>query len=128
MKRIIHLVILVLSFGAMAQEAGEPKDFMVLSSNVEQLKPILLAADELATDGNFEIVLYGPNVADLLKSETKAVISWAEKSNVKIAVCKMSLDRLQLDPKSLPKAINVVDNAFLYAFQLQKMKYKILNL
>lgn len=127
MKRIVLIFILVLSLGVMAQEANGPKDFMVLTPKVEQLKPILLAADELATDGDFEIVLYGKNVADILKPETEKFISWAGKLNVKVNVCKMSLDLLQINPNTLPKEINVVDNAFLYAFQRQKAGYKILN-
>ncbi|MCG2420173.1 DsrE family protein [Aequorivita sp. F47161] len=128
MKKYIQILIVLLSLSATAQQTAKPKDFVVLTSKLEQLKPILLAADNLPDKENFQIVMYGPNAADLLKTETKEYINWATNSDVKISVCKMSLDKLQIDPKTLPKQIEVVENAFLTAFQLQKAGYKLLNL
>ena len=128
MKKTIQILLLLLSFSAISQQNTEPINFMVLTPEIGQLKPILLAAEELKADGDFKIVLYGKNVPELLTSETKKFIEQAEKLNVKLSVCKISLDMLQINPNALPKEIEVVDNAFLYALQLQKKGYKILSL
>ena len=128
MKKTIQILLLLLSFSAISQQNIEPIKYMVLTPEIGQLKPILLAAEELEADGDFKIVLYGKNVPELLTPETKKFIDQAEKLNVKISVCKMSLDMLQINPNTLPKEIEVVDNAFLYALQLQKKGYKILSL
>lgn len=128
MKRTIQIFLLLLSFTAISQQNTEQINFMVLTPEIGQLKPILLAAEELEADGDFKIVLYGKNVPELLTPETKKFIEEAEKLNVKLSVCKMSLDRLQINPNTLPKEIEVVDNAFLYALQLQKKGYKTLSL
>ena len=128
MKRTIHLLLLLISFSAISQQNIEPINYTVLTPEIGQLKPVLLAAGELEADGDFKIVLYGKNVPELLTPETKKFIEQAEKLNVKISVCKMSLDMLRINPNTLPKEIEVVDNAFLYALQLQKKGYKILSL
>ncbi len=128
MKKTIQIFLFLLSFSAISQQSSKQMDFMVLTSEINQLQPILLAADELASAGDFQIVFYGKDVAELLNTETEKFITWAEKSNVKLSVCQMSLDALQLNHNAIPKEIEVVDNAFLYALQLQKKGYKILNL
>lgn len=128
MKNILHLFIVLLSFSAIAQQEQKPDNFVVLTTKTEQLKPILLAAEEFQSNGGFRIVLYGGNVAELLNPETKTDIEQAEKLNVKLSVCRMSLDRLKIDPLKIPAEVEIVDNAFLYAFQLQKKGYQTLNL
>lgn len=128
MKKIIQILILLVSFGAISQVESKPMDFMVITSKINQLEPILLAANDIATKGDFKIVLYGKNVSELLNPETEKFIRWAKKSNVKISVCQMSLDVLKINPKTIPEEIEVVNNAFLYALQLQKAGYKILSL
>lgn len=128
MKKTIQILLLLLSFSAFSQQDAEPMNFMVLTSEIDQLEPILLAAKKLEADGDFKIVLYGKNVSELLTPETEKFIEQAEKSNVKLSVCQMSLDMLKINHEAVPKKIEIVDNAFLYAFQLQKMGYKILKL
>lgn len=128
MKKLIQILIVLVGFGVTAQQTTQTNKFVVLTPKVEQLKPILLAADKLTEKEDFQIVLYGQNVTDILKAEMEEYIRWAQKSEVNLAVCKMSLNKLQIDPASLPKEIEVVDNAFLTAFQLQKAGYILLNL
>lgn len=128
MKSIIYFLIGLASFSTMAQETLQEDSYMVLTTNPEQLKPILLAASDLDANGEFKIVFYGGKVTELLQPEIQQYIELAEKQNVKISVCKMSLDHLKIDPLKIPAQIEIVDNAFLYAFQLQKNGYKTLNL
>src|SRR5690554_1609609 len=127
MKNTISIILLFLSFGLMAQ-GQTATNFVVLTPKIEQLQPILLTAQEIKADGNFEVVLYGNEVGKLTSPETDKFIQWAEKMDVKISVCRMSLDRLKINPNSLPKEIKIVDNAFLHSFQLQKKGYKNLSL
>ena len=128
MKNILYIFIALLSFGVSAQIQQITDNFVVLTSNPEQLKPILLAAKELNTSGDFKIVLYGKNVAQITTSETLENRTQAINQNVDLSVCKMSVDLLKIDTKKIPKEIEIVDNAFLYAFQLQKKGYKLLSL
>ncbi|MCG2431538.1 DsrE family protein [Aequorivita xiaoshiensis] len=128
MKNIFIVLVALVSFSVSAQQKQITDDFVVLTSNPEQLKPILLAAKELNTSGDFKIVLYGNNVLPIATSETEESRIQAIKQNVSLNVCQMSLDRLKVDPKDLPEEVEVVDNAFLTAFQLQKKGYKLLSL
>lgn len=128
MKKTIQTFLFLLSFGVIAQQNSKPTDFIVLTTEINQLQPILLAADALASAGDFKIVFYGKNAADLQNIESKKFINWAANSNVKLSVCQMSLDALKINHNNIPEEIEIVDNAFLYALQLQKKEYKILNL
>lgn len=128
MKNIFIVLIALVSFNVTAQQQQITDDFVVLTSNPEQLKPILLAAKELNTSGDFKIVLYGANVSPIKTADTEENRKQAIKQNVSLNVCKMSLDHLNIDPKDLPEEVEVVDNAFLTAFQLQKKGYKLLSL
>lgn len=127
MKNTLTLIILFLSLNLMAQQQTDT-DFVVLTPKIEQLQPILLTAQEIKADGNFEVVLYGNEVGQLTNPEAEKFIQCAEKMDVKISVCRMSLDRLKINPNSLHKGIEIVDNAFLHSFQLQKKGYKNLSL
>lgn len=127
MKNTFTLIILFLSLNLMGQQQTAT-NFVVLTSNIEQLQPILLTAQEIKAEGYFEVVLYGNEVGQLTAPETLKFIQWAEKINVKISVCQMSLNRLKINPNSLHKGIEIMDNAFLHSFQLQKKGYKNLSL
>ncbi|WP_310992207.1 hypothetical protein [Aequorivita marina] len=128
MQKTIQIVLLLLSFNAIAQQDVAPMDFLIITAKVVNLEPTLMSIENLSPDNNFEIVFYGKNVTELLHPETEQLIHSATKLNLKMSVCKMSLDMLKINPKTLPKEIQVVDNAFLYALQLQKMGFKTLNI
>ena len=127
MKNTFSLIFLFLSLNLMAQQKTAT-DFVVLTPKFEQLQPILLSAKEINTDGNFQVLLYGKEVIQLTDPDIRKFIEWAEQVKVKLSVCKMSLDMLKIDPSSIPREIEIVDNAFLYSFQLQKKGYKSLTL
>jgi len=128
MKRTIQIFLLLLSLSAFSQQDTQPIDFMVLTSEIDQFEQILLTAKELGSYGDFKIVLYGKNVTELLSPATEVLIIKAKKWNVKLSVCQMSLDMLKINHKAVPKQVEIVDNAFLYALQLKKAGYKTLNI
>ncbi len=112
----------------MAQEKHQNTDFVILTSQYDQLTPIMLAAEDENRDGDIQVVLYGNEVKQLTSPDIRKYLELAENFKVKLLVCQMSLDRLKIKPDSLPKEIEIVDNAFLYSFQLQKKGYKSLTL
>lgn len=128
MKNKLAILLLFLSLGLMAQQKSENSNVVILTSKVEQFKPILLAAQNSQSDGDFQMVLYGKEVKLLKSEEMKGYIDWAKELKVNISVCQMSLDRLKIDPASIPEEISIVENAFLTSLQLQKKGYKTLTL
>jgi len=128
MKNSILYILMFLSLGLMAQDKNTHTDFVILTSQFDQLEPILITAESLSSKDNFQIVLYGKDVKQITEPEMEKYLIWAEKSEAKFFVCQMSLDRLKIEKSELPSGIEIVDNAFLYSLQLQKKGYKTLNL
>ncbi len=127
MKNILSILFLSLSLGLMAQQSPT-SDFVVLTPKIEQLKPILLAAEKLQPRGDFQVILYGKEVGQLTNRNLREFIAWAQKESVTLSVCNMSLEMLKIDPASIPEEFEIVDNAFLSALQLQKQGYINLSL
>lgn len=126
---------LFLGYGAFAQQNTEQKNnYVVLTTKIDQLRPIALSSAALAKEdgthfGEFKVVLYGPEVTQLTdKKAMKPLIKLARQSKMKLAVCEMALQKMEVDPRDIPKAFEVVDNAFLHAVQLQKKGYYSLSL
>ncbi|HLV91503.1 MAG TPA: DsrE family protein [Aequorivita sp.] len=128
MKNSILYILMFLSLGLMAQDKNTHTDFVILTSQFDQLEPILITAESLSSKDNFQIVLYGKDVKQITEPEMEKYLIWAEKSEAKFFVCQMSLNRLKIEKSELPSGIEIVDNAFLYSLQLQKKGYKTLNL
>lgn len=128
MKNSILYILMFLSLGLMAQDQNTHTDFVILTSQFDQLEPILITAESLSSKDNFQIVLYGKDVKQITEPEMEKYLIWAEKSEAKFFVCQMSLNRLKIEKSELPSGIEIVDNAFLYSLQLQKKGYKTLNL
>ncbi|SDX45945.1 DsrE family protein [Aequorivita viscosa] len=128
MKNSIAIIILFLSLGVTAQQKFETTNFVILTSNIDQIEPILMAAQNESREGEFQIVFYGSKVKQLSNDSFKENLKLAEEFNVKLFVCQMSIERLKIDLATIPEEITLVENAFLYALQLQKKGYKTLNL
>src|SRR5690554_8238437 len=120
MKNSILYILMFLSLGLMAQDKNTHTDFVILTSQFDQLEPILITAESLSSKDNFQIVLYGKDVKQITEPEMEKYLIWAEKSEAKFFVCQMSLNRLKIEKSELPSGIEIVDNAFLYSLQLQK--------
>lgn len=132
MKRSIGILIVLLMLGisveAQISPAGGKNNYVVSTTMIPQLQPIILTAESLRKEdggnyGNFQIVMYGPNVKELTnKEKMEPYTSKAKASGVEIFVCKISLGRLGIDPAELHNYIQVVDHAYTHLIQLQKNK------
>ncbi len=115
------------------QHAGH-FNYVVLTRKVPQLKPILLAAEELAAQdgekfGDFQVVVCGKTVQDLTDKEImSSFIEKAEKAGVTINACGFSLKKFGVDRSKLPEALRVVENGILHNFELQKKGYLSIEL
>ena len=116
------------------QEHADHINYVVLTRKVPQLKPILLAAEELAAQdgdkfGDFQVVVCGKTVQDLTNEETMiSLIQQAEKAGVTINACGFSLKKFGIDRSKLPEALQVVENGILHNFELQKKGYLSIEL
>ena len=110
------------------------KNYTVLTSNIQQLKPIIMAAKDLESeDGNlfgaFKVVICGKTVTELIqKDKITPYLEMAEKNHVELYACGLSLKQFKANPKDLPKQIQVTKNGLLYIFQLQKKGYLSIEL
>jgi len=113
---------------------AEHVNYVVLTRKVPQLKPIILAAEELAAQdgekfGDFQVVVCGKAVQDLTNKETmNGFIEKAEKAGVIINACGFSLKKFGVDRTDLPTALRVVENGILHNFELQKKGYLSIEL
>lgn len=116
------------------EDNAEHINYVVLTRKVPQLKPILLAAEELkvqdgAKFGDFQVVVCGKTVQDLTNKEIMGgFIEKAEKAGVTINACGFSLKKFGVDRTELPEALRVVENGILHNFELQKKGYLSIEL
>ncbi|MCX2839215.1 sulfur reduction protein DsrE [Salinimicrobium sp. MT39] len=139
MKKIFYSSILIMfalfTVNTQAQtQPSENTNYVVLTRKVPQLKPILLAAQELAKQdghhfGDFQVVVCGKAVQNLTNEEMmKDFISQAGQANVTINACGFSLKKFGVDREKLHQSLNVVENGILYNFELQKKGYLSIEL
>jgi len=135
----LSTIILVLALSIFSTEAQntmhlEKNNYVVLTTKIPQLKPIILTAEALAEEdggkfGDFQVIICGKTVTDLTDKEMmRKFIDKAEKANVKIVICGFSMKKFGVDQKDIPQVLEVVDNGILYDFQLQKKGYLSLGL
>lgn len=104
----------------------EKNNYLVLSKNIQQLKPIILTATELAEQdgdkyGEFYVIFCGKTVQNISKNkEFISLTKQAKKQNLKVFVCGLSLKKFGIDPNDLPNTIEVTENGILDGFQLTK--------
>lgn len=131
MKKIgILILVFMLGVSGFAQTKSgiEKNNYVVSTSKIPQLEPITLTAEALKQEdgkrfGDFQIVLYGPNVKELTdKEKMKNYVEKAKAAGVEIKVCKLSINFLKIDKKVLHPYVKVVDHAFTHLLQLQKNK------
>lgn len=114
--------------------AQDKNNYFVLTSNIEQLKPIILTAEKLAAEddknfGEFQVVVCGKTVQELADPvKMKQFVVMAEKNNVQLYACGFSLNKFDVDLSKIPKQFNVVENGILHGFQLQKKGFYSITL
>lgn len=131
---IVSLLLVIGNTQNSYSQEKEKQNYVVLTKNVEQLKPILLAAKALSKEdgeqfGNFEIIVCGKGIQEITNLETlKPHLEKAEILGAKIVACGFSLKKFNVDPKNLPPGITTVENGILRNFELQKKGYLSLEL
>ena len=138
MKNISIITILLILFGIGTPQAQtvnpEKNNYLVLSKNIQQLKPVMLTAVELAKqDGNnygeFYLIFCGKTVQGILKDgEFLRLAKQAKEKNLKIFVCGLSLKKFGIDLKDIPEIIEVTENGILDGFQLTKKGFITLTI
>ncbi|WMI70163.1 sulfur reduction protein DsrE [Mangrovimonas sp. YM274] len=113
---------------------SEQHNYLILSKNLQQLKPVLLTANELKqedgpTYGNFHMIICGKTVSDIPNNSAfEALLKEASSQNVKVFACGISLKKFNVDITKLPKNITIVENGILYGFQLLKQGFITLTI
>lgn len=141
MKKLILLSLAFFGFVASSTQvaaqttlAEETQNYFVLTRNVQQLKPIILAAADLAeTDGEqfgeFHVVICGQAVKDLTNAELmEPYLQLAKANHVKLIACGFSLRKFEVNEGTLPEQMEVVQNGILYGFTLEKAGYHAITL
>src|SRR5690554_5762588 len=109
-------------------------DYVVLTRNIQQLKPILMAAEDLSKEngkqfGEFYVIVCGQAVKDLADPETmENYTKDAHRIGVHLMGCGFSLDRFEIKEEKLPEGIKVVENGIQFNLELQKRGYISLSL
>lgn len=138
-KFILYIATLfLLIFGASSLQAQDfnPKknNYLVLSKNTQQLKPVLLTANELAKEdgkkrGAFYVIICGKTVNDISNnSDFNTLLEKAKTQNVKVFVCGISLSKFNINPDTLPNNLEIIPNGILYGFQLTKQGFITLTI
>lgn len=136
LKTLLLMIGLIACFQSFSQQiAGESQTrYITLTRNVQQLVPILLAADELAKEdgsnfGQYEIVICGQTVSELAKPEVmNPLLDLVKHDKIKVIACGFSLKKFGVDEASIPEGMDIVQNGILYGFQLQKQGYYMISL
>ncbi|WP_139958849.1 DsrE family protein [Flavicella sediminum] len=118
-----------------AQNINSKKNnYLVLSKNIQQLKPVLLTANELAKEdgkkyGEFYVIICGKTVKDISDNpDFNALLEKAKAQKVKIFVCGISLSKFNINPETLPSNLEITPNGILYGFQLIKKGFFTLTI
>jgi len=118
-----------------AQDINPKKNnYLVLSKNIQQLKPVLLTANELAKEdgkkhGEFYVIICGKTVNDISDNvDFNTLLEKAKALNVKVFVCGISLNKFNIDPSTMPNNLEITPNGILYGFQLKKQGFITLSI
>lgn len=131
-KTILSITLLIVgSFSLYAQEKHPSKsnNYIVLTRNIQQLKPIILAAQSLSIEdennfGEFEVIVCGKTIKELEnESLMEPYLTMAEEHNVTLIACGFSIKKFEVNKSKLSPKIKVVDNGILHIFQQQKKGY-----
>lgn len=118
-----------------AQDINLKKNnYLALSKNIQQLKPVLLTANELAKEdrkkhGAFYVIICGKTVNDISDNpDFNVLLKKAKVQNIKVFVCGISLSKFNINPEALPSNLEITPNGILYGFQLIKKGFITLTI
>lgn len=128
MRKILFFCFLLMNLGIFAQEKSATTDYVILMSDLTMADAVMQVATSDFRDGHFRIVFYGPALRELNDDKLQTFRDYAMKYKVELAVCKLSMQKLGLKENDIPKAMEVVENAFTDALRLQQKGYLQLRL
>lgn len=80
-----------------------------------------------STVENFEIVIWGKVVKEITENpELFQFIEEHQHDNLRLSICQVAMEKLEVSPGELPEGITVVPNAWLRMLQLQAVGYNTL--
>src|SRR5690554_1667510 len=115
-------------------QAGLQKDgkYGIMVDNGQYLMASIVTGEmykEYSADIQFEVVLIGAVVKELADDKNLLpFIERAEKSGVRIVVCKFAMDKLGVKEADLPKSVEITGNGFTYYFGLQELGFRTIAL
>ncbi|MEO8933111.1 MAG: sulfur reduction protein DsrE [Xanthomarina sp.] len=136
-SNIIKICIVMLSIFTISNVHAQKRNsqnYVVMTKNVQQIKPILIAAEALKLEdgkhfGDFQIIVCGKNVGDV--ADASKMDEFTEKAKtlgVTINACGFSLNRFKVERSSVPESLSIVENGILQYLQFQKKGYNNLSL
>ena len=114
--------------------AGKQNHYVVTTTKINQLEPILMAAEELKVEdgtrfGQFKILVCGKAVESLARRQTMGpYLKRAQEVGAQIIACQYSMRQLNMEKDFLTEGVQSVDNAILENLQLQREGYISLGL
>lgn len=118
-----------------AQDINQKKNnYVVLSKNIQQLRPLLLTANELAKEdekkyGEFYVIICGKTVNDISDNpDFNKLLEKAKALDVKVFVCGISLSKFNISTETLPSYLEITPNGILFGFQLAKKDFITLTI
>lgn len=127
MKRIVLLLALLIGMGSMAQEPK--KNFVISTSNPEQVPVIIKTANQLVDEfdeelGEVQIVLYGKAVKEL--ADAKVIDDWfagVTSDKIHFFACSLALEKTKTDKTKVSEKVQIVANAYVHILKLKTKGY-----
>lgn len=125
--------LLFLSIPIQAQDL-EKNNYLVLSKNIQQLKPILITATALHQEdaenfGDFIVIFCGKTVTELANNPNlNKLLEQAKEQHIQILACGLSLKKFHVNPEELSSSIQIIENGILHGFQLTKKGFFTLTI
>lgn len=115
-------------------QAGLQKDgkYGIMVDNGQYLMASIATGEMYKEQSNtiqFEVVLIGAVVKELAEDKNLLpFVARAEKSGVRIVVCKFAMDKLGVTEGDLPKSVEITGNGFTYYYGLQELGFRTIAL
>ena len=132
---MLFIITLFSTANTQAQQMDDSKNnYVVLTTKIPQLQPILLTAEALKAEegesfGDFQVIICGKDIGEITDAEKiEKFLDKADLAGVQLIACGFSLNKFKVDISKVPNEMKTVENGILYNFQLQKKGYKSLSL
>lgn len=106
--------------------------YALLVSNARYLQAAVRTGESLKTNApemDFEVVLVGPVVKDIVTDESLIkTIEQSKKLGIRLVVCEAAMNHMQLKKSDYHSAIEFTPDGFIYLFGLQESGYKTITL